>query len=251
MTEAGLDLSGLTIRAGARVLVEGLSMRLPATGITALIGPSGCGKSTVLRWLAGILPDTLAAEGQARIGSRPLRLPDPAIGFQPQADALFPWLTIAQNAALGLRVAGLSARAARARVAPLFPAFGLAGTEAMYPAELSGGMRQRAAFLRTMVQDGQFLLLDEPFSALDAVTRLRLQGWLLARLAERPRSVLLVTHDLHEATSLADRILVMAARPGRIRAEIAVPIPPSARSEHSLAPLRETLKTLLLEDPPT
>ncbi len=244
-----LEIRDLTIRTAGRDLLRDLSFSLPDRGITALIGPSGCGKTSVLKWLAGILPGGLHAEGQLLLDGAPILCPHPALSYQPQSDALFPWLTIAGNAVLGLSVAGLSRRAALARVAPLFAPFGLSGCEALFPAELSGGMRQRAAFLRTIVQDSRFVLLDEPFSALDAVTRLRMQGWLLSRLRERPRGVLLVTHDLHEATGLADRILVMAANPGRITAEIPVALPQDLRDEAGMAGLRETLKSLLLEEP--
>lgn len=242
-----LDLRRLSIATDKVMLVHDLSLCLPATGITALIGPSGCGKTSVLKWLAGILPQGLKAEGHVTLDRLAIFPPCPAISYQPQSDALFPWLTVAENAALGLRVKGMSRPEALAHVAPLFRSFGLEGTEAQFPAHLSGGMRQRAAFLRTVVQDSRYVLLDEPFSALDAVTRLRMQDWLIGRLAERPRSVLLVTHDLHEATGLADRILVMAANPGRIVAEIPVPLHPTERSEAALAPLRDTLKSLFLE----
>ncbi len=231
--------------------MQDLSLSLPDQGITALIGPSGCGKTSVLKWLAGILPVGLQAEGALHLDGRPIPRPHPALSYQPQSDALFPWLTIAENATLGLRVAGMGKREAQAKVVPLFDPFGLAGTEALFPAELSGGMRQRAAFLRTIVQDSRFVLLDEPFSALDAVTRIRMQRWLTDRLRERPRAVLMVTHDLHEATGLADRILVMAAAPGRIVADIPVPTPQVRRDEAAMAPLRETLKSLLLEETPT
>lgn len=243
-----LEVQGLTIRSDTRDLLSGLSLRLPADGITALIGPSGCGKTSVVKWLAGILPPGLQGEGRLSLHGAPILRPHPAISYQPQSDALFPWLTIAENAALGLEIAGHSRRAAMARVAPLFAPFGLSGCEGLFPAQLSGGMRQRAAFLRTIVQDSPFILLDEPFSALDAVTRLRMQDWLLQRLGARPRGVLLVTHDLHEATSLAGRILVMAAHPGRVIADIPVAIPHAARTEAVMAPLRETLKSLLIED---
>lgn len=245
-----LDVHGLTIGTDGATLVRDLSLCLPASGITALIGPSGCGKSSVLKWLAGILPKGLRAEGQVMLDGQAIALPCPAISYQPQSDALFPWLTVAENASLGLQVRGLSRPEALARVAPLFRSFGLKGTESQFPVQLSGGMRQRAAFLRTVVQDSRHVLLDEPFSALDAVTRMRMQDWLIGRLAERPRGVLLVTHDLHEATGLADRILVMVGPPGRIVAEISVPLSPAKRSEAALAPLRDELKSLLLENAP-
>ncbi len=243
-----LEIENLRICAAGRILVERFDLALAPTQITALIGPSGCGKSSVLKWLAGILSQRLDADGRALLDGAPIGRPHPAITYQPQDDALFPWLTITDNAALGLSVRGLARHAARARVAPLFEPFGLAGTESRFPAELSGGMRQRAAFLRTIVQEGRFVLLDEPFSALDAVTRLRMQDWLCARRAERPRGVLLVTHDLHEATNMADRILVMGANPGRIAADIPVSIPREQRDETALASLRATLKSLLLEE---
>ncbi|SNR48696.1 ABC transporter ATP-binding protein [Paracoccus sediminis] len=248
-----LEVRGLTIAARGRNLVRDLSFALPDRGITALIGPSGCGKTSVLRWLAGILGNGqggLRARGRLLLDGAPAAAPHPALSYQPQGDALFPWLTIAQNAALGLTVAGLPRGKAMARAAALFAPFGLAGCETLFPAQVSGGMRQRAAFLRTIVQDSRFALLDEPFSALDAVTRLAMQDWLLARLRDRPRGVLLVTHDLHEATGLADRILVMAAGPGRIVADIPVPIPRDRRTEAAMAPLRQSLKSLLLKELP-
>ncbi|GHG29478.1 ABC transporter ATP-binding protein [Paracoccus aerius] len=245
-----LDLHGLTIGADGTTLVRDLSLSVPATGITALIGPSGCGKSSVLKWLAGILPKGLQAEGQVMLDGQAIARPCPAISYQPQSDALFPWLTVAQNAALGLQIRGLSRAEALKRVAPLFRSFGLEGTEGQFPDQLSGGMRQRAAFLRTVVHDSRYVLLDEPFSALDAVTRLRMQDWLVARLADRPRGVLMVTHDLHEATGLANRILVMAGSPGRIVAEIPMPLSHTLRSEAALALLRDKLKSLLLENAP-
>lgn len=243
-----LRLDALAIRAPERRLVEGFALELEEGRITCLIGPSGCGKSSVVKWLAGILPQGITAQGSLTIDEKPARTPHPAISYQPQGDALFPWLTVAENATLGLTVAGLPRAGALARVAPLLPVFGLEGTAHLFPDELSGGMRQRVAFLRTIVQDSRFILLDEPFSALDAVTRMRMQDWLLARLAESPRGVLMVTHDLREATEMADRILVMGGRPGRILAEIPVTTPRRARSEAALAPLRTELKTMLLED---
>ena len=243
-----LRIEALTIDSHERALVENLSLGLPDGQITCLIGPSGCGKTSVIKWLAGILPAELKANGRLVIDGREAVSPDPAISYQPQSDALFPWLTVAENAALGLEVAGVPRAAAKARAAPLFSAFGLAGSEKLFPDQLSGGMRQRVAFLRTIVQESRFILLDEPFSALDAVTRMRMQCWLVARLNEAPRGVLMVTNDLREATEVADRVLVMAANPGRIVADIPFDAPREDRSEAALAGLRETLKSLLLED---
>lgn len=243
-----LRVDALTIGTGNQALVSDLSLELVEGRITCLIGPSGCGKTSVIKWLAGVLPAALRSEGAVTRDGRPIGRPDPALAYQPQQDALFPWLTIAENAALGLETGGHTRRAALTRVAPLFAPFGLAACERLFPDQLSGGMRQRAAFLRTIVQDSRFVLLDEPFSALDAVTRLRMQDWLCDRLAETPRGVLMVTHDLHEATRMADRILVMSARPGRIVADIALDTPRHDRNEAALAETRSSLKTLLLEE---
>lgn len=243
-----LRIEGLTIASRERALIQNLSLDLAEGRITCLIGPSGCGKTSVIKWLAGILPAELKAAGGLFIDGRQAVRPNPDISYQPQGDALFPWLTVAENAALGLDVAGMPRAAAQARVAPLLSAFGLAGSESLFPDQLSGGMRQRVAFLRTIVQNNRFILLDEPFSALDAVTGMRMQAWLVARLQETPRGVLMVTHDLREATEIADRVLVMAADPGRIVADIPIDTPREDRSEAALADLRETLKSLLLEE---
>lgn len=245
-----LQVEGLTIAAADTQLVQNLSLELAEGQITCLIGPSGCGKSSVVKWLAGVLPPTLTAQGRARLDGSALTPPHPSIAYQPQQDTLFPWLTIAENAALGLEIAGVRRRDAQARIAPLLPTFGLDGTAQLFPDQLSGGMRQRAAFLRTIVQDSRFVLLDEPFSALDAVTRLKMQDWLCQQLARTPRGVLMVTHDLYEATQLADRVLVMGGNPGRILADLPIPSPRDTRTEASLAPMRVSLRSLLLEKTP-
>lgn len=246
-----LELRHLTIHAGAATLVDDLSFALAPDGVTCLIGPSGCGKSSVVKWLSGVLSPELSVRGEAHLAGQPLAPPDRAIAYQPQEDSLFPWLTILENAALGLEVRGEPRALARRRAAEHFPAFGLAGHEDAFPHQLSGGMRQRAAFLRTIVQDTPVILLDEPFSALDAVTRLTLQDWLIARLDDRgdgrSRTVLMVTHDLFEATRIADRILVLSSRPGRLVADIPLTTPRADRTEAALAETRATLKSLLLE----
>jgi NitT/TauT family transport system ATP-binding protein len=158
----------------------------------------------------------------------------------PQRDLLLPWLNAIDNAALALRVAGASRAEARERAHPLFAAFGLEGFERARPDELSGGMRQRVAFLRTLLSGKPVLCLDEPFGALDALTRREMQEWLAGALAREPRTVLLVTHDVEEAAVLADRIVVLSPRPGRVVAELAVDRPhPRAATDPALLAVRE------------
>jgi len=156
--------------------------------------------------------------------------------LMPQRDGLLPWLSAIDNAALAPRLAGASRDAARAQAHPLFVAFGLEGFERARPHELSGGMRQRVAFLRTLLSGKPVLCLDEPFGALDALTRREMQDWLAQALEREPRTVLLVTHDVEEAARLARRVLVMSPRPGRIVAEIPVPQP---RTDTEVLAVRE------------
>jgi NitT/TauT family transport system ATP-binding protein len=235
-----------SIQAAGRVALTGVSRSFPrrkATPLDALrevtlqagpgeivavVGPSGCGKTTLLELVCGLqAPDAGTVEA------------DPAV-LMPQRDLLLPWLNAIDNAALALRIAGASRDAARARAHPLFAAFGLEGFERARPRELSGGMRQRVAFLRTLLSGKPVLCLDEPFGALDALTRREMQGWLAGALAREPRTVLLVTHDVEEAVVLADRVLVMSPRPGRIVAGLEVAVPrPRAATDPALLALRE------------
>jgi ABC-type nitrate/sulfonate/bicarbonate transport system ATPase subunit len=162
----------------------------------------------------------------------------------PQRDSLLPWLNAIDNAALARRVAGDSRETARAKARPLFEHFGLDGFEAARVDELSGGMRQRVAFLRTLLSGKPVLCLDEPFGALDAITRGEMQAWLAGTLAEEPRTVLLVTHDVEEACVLADRVCVMSPRPGRIVAELDVSL---ERPRRATAPALVALRERALE----
>lgn len=222
-----------------------LTLSLDPRQITVLLGPSGCGKSTILKALAGIIPPALRMGGDILWQGRPLPARRP-FAWAPQSDCLLPWANLIDNAALSLELAGVPRAAARARVRALLPDFGLAKAGHLFPDEVSGGMRQRTAFLRSFLQDCPWALLDEPFSALDAITRMDLQSWLLAELTRAPRGVLLVTHDLHEATLLGERILVMGRHPGRMIADLPNPLPLGAgRTELALAPLRERIKELL------
>jgi ABC-type nitrate/sulfonate/bicarbonate transport system ATPase subunit len=206
---------------GAKRVLGGVDLNVASWGRLGIVGRSGAGKSTLLSLVAGLdNPDagTVAIGGAASARERLARC-----ALMPQRDCLLPWRTALDNAGLALENAGLSRREARCRAAPLFAQFGLAGAEFQRPARLSGGMRQRVAFLRTLLAGKPVLLLDEPFGALDAITRAELQEWLAGALAAEPRTVLLVTHDVEEALLLCERVLVLAA--GRVAAELEVDVP--------------------------
>ena len=190
--------------------------------VVSIIGPSGCGKSTLLNMGAGLY---LPSEGQVRVGGRRVVGPVRKVAFMLQKDLLMPWRTIRSNVEFGLEIDGAS-RAERRRVADeQLARCHLNGFEDHYPFQLSGGMRQRAALARTLAVDPQVLLLDEPFSALDAQTKMVLQQDLAQTLHEHGKTALLITHDLLEAVALADRVLVMSARPGTIIEEIEIDLP--------------------------
>ena len=222
---AEVEVSDLRHRFGELEVIERLDLSVGAGEVVGLVGPSGCGKSTLLELIAGLAePST----GTVRVGGRSSadgRLAGSA--YMPQRDLLLPWLAAIDNAALALRNRGASRASARAEAAPLLEHFGLSGFEHTRPNELSGGMRQRVAFLRTLLAGKPLLLLDEPFASLDAITRAEMQEWLARALAEQSRTVLLVTHDVEEALYLADRVLVLSARPARVVATLTAPAPRS------------------------
>jgi ABC-type nitrate/sulfonate/bicarbonate transport system ATPase subunit len=233
-----LEHVGRRYRRGRGAAVQALadlSLRVAGGETLAVVGPSGCGKSTLLELLCGLQqPD------EGRVVSCP-----PA-ALMPQRDLLLPWLSALDNAALAPRIAGLSRARARARAALLFAELGLDGFEHARPHELSGGMRQRVAFLRTLLSGKAVLCLDEPFGALDAITRADMQRWLADTLARersttRPaRTVVLVTHDVEEAILLADRLLVLSPRPGRVIAGLDVDLQrPRSRTDPAVVALRE------------
>jgi ABC-type nitrate/sulfonate/bicarbonate transport system ATPase subunit len=221
-----LELVGVTKRfTGNDGVVEALSRvdLVAADGeFVALIGPSGCGKSTVFNIVAG-LED--ATRGQVLIDGREVGDRLGATAYMPQHDALLEWRRVVDNVALSLELQGVRRGEARRRALPLLERFGLGEFARAWPWQLSGGMRQRVAFLRTVIADRPLLLLDEPFGALDGITRADLQQWLSQVWAEVGSTVLLVTHDITEAVVLSDRIYVMSPRPGRIASVIDVDLP--------------------------
>ncbi len=206
--------------------VTGVTFSVADGEVVALIGPSGCGKSTILNMGAGLY---LPSAGEVFVDGARVDRPNPQVAFMLQKDLLLPWRTIQQNAEFGLEIRGVAAAERRERAGALLAKCHLQGFEQHYPYQLSGGMRQRAALARTLAVDPVVLLMDEPFSALDAQTKMVLQQDLARTLATERKTAVLITHDLLEAIVLADRVLVMSKRPGTIIEEIRVDI--GARSE--------------------
>ncbi len=215
-------------RAGTVQALADVSLQAAAGEVVTVVGPSGCGKSTLLELICRLQrPDA------GRVDAAPAAL-------MPQRDLLLPWLTALDNAALALRAQGMNRAQARATAAPWLARFGLGGFERTRPAHLSGGMRQRVSFLRSLLAGKPVLALDEPFAALDAITRAEMQSWLAQALRAERRTVVLVTHDVEEAVLLGDRVLVMSPRPGRVVCELAVRAPrPRRRTDAEIIALRE------------
>jgi NitT/TauT family transport system ATP-binding protein len=213
-----IELRDVAKSFGRVAALAGVGLSVAPHSRVGIVGPSGGGKTTILKIVAGLMdPDT----GLVRVGdatSAPQRLARCAL--MPQRDLLLPWRTALDNSAIALENQGLSRAEARARTRPLFERFGLASFENARPGELSGGMRQRVSFLRTVMADKDVLLLDEPFGALDSITRAQMQDWLLQAMDSVPRTVLLVTHDVEEALLLSRRVVVLSQRPGRAVAEL-------------------------------
>jgi ABC-type nitrate/sulfonate/bicarbonate transport system ATPase subunit len=215
---SGVAIRGLGHAFGSLRVIERLDLAVEPGHVLGVVGPSGCGKSTLLELVGGLRAidaGTIEVEGAGSGSARLARC-----AYMPQRDLLLPWLPAIDNAALALRNRGASRAEARLAAHPLFERFGLAGFEGSRPAELSGGMRQRIAFLRTLLAGKPVLLLDEPFASLDAITRAEMQEWLAQALAAESRTAILVTHDVEEALYLSDRVAVLSARPATVVAEL-------------------------------
>jgi NitT/TauT family transport system ATP-binding protein len=250
---ATLSGRGLGHSFGGVTALHGFDFEVPAGKTVAVVGPSGCGKSTLLEIVCGLRePDSgrIEVAGQTSASGRLERC-----AYMPQKDCLLPWFPAIDNAGLAIRNRGASRAESRRQAGALFERFGLAGFEQSLPGELSGGMRQRVAFLRTFLSGKDVLLLDEPFAALDAITRAELQEWLLPVLADGSRTVLLVTHDVEEALYLADLVLVMSTRPGRVLEQVRSPRDPAASRSAQVTTadftaLRERILSLLMDRHP-
>ena len=202
--------------------IDEVSLEIPSGTFASLVGPSGCGKTTLLNIVAGFEAPTA---GRASVDGREVRAPGPDRGVVFQEPGLFPWLRVEGNVAFPLRVRGLPAGDIQARVSQILDQVGLGPFRRSYPAELSGGMRQRVAIGRVLAMDPAVLLMDEPFAALDVQTRNLMQEFLLRLLERQRKSVLFITHDIQEAVFLADRVYIMSARPGRVKEALEVPLP--------------------------
>ncbi|MCL2429595.1 MAG: ABC transporter ATP-binding protein [Alphaproteobacteria bacterium] len=208
--------------AGALRALAPIDLQIETGRFVSLVGPSGCGKSTLFNIIAGLLQPT---EGRVLIDGEDATGTIGRVGYMLQKDLLLAWRTVLDNVILGMEIQGMPRRAARQRALPLLQKYGLAGFEYLYPNVLSGGMRQRAALLRTLLADRDVILLDEPFGALDAQTRSQMQEWLLQLWTDFSKTVVFVTHDVDEAIYLSDEIHVMATRPGRVLETIRVNLP--------------------------
>jgi NitT/TauT family transport system ATP-binding protein len=233
-------------RKGHLEVLDDLSFGAAACEVLGIVGPSGCGKSTLLELICGLAEPTsgsLVVAGESTAAGRLTHC-----ALMPQRDLLLPWRSALDNAALPLELTGRRRVEARRKAAPLFERFGLGGFGESRPYELSGGMRQRVAFLRTLLAGKPVLLLDEPFGSLDSITRADMQEWLAGALLAEPRTVVLVSHDVEEALFLCDRVLVLSRRPGRVEDEIHVPLPrPRQRRETVTSPPFVALRERALE----
>jgi ABC-type nitrate/sulfonate/bicarbonate transport system ATPase subunit len=227
---------------GTLSVLGGVSLDVPRGSLIGLIGPSGCGKTTLTKILAGLLrPDS----GEIlTLGKR--RDPREQVAYMPQRDTLLPWRTALDNAILASEIEGQSRERARVEARELFCRFGLEGFEDLYPAELSGGMRQRLTLIRTFLAHREVLLLDEPLGSLDALTRAAVQEWLLSVWEELGKSILFVTHDVEEAVVLSDQIVLLSARPAHVRQRFSVDFPrPRKRTEKDFVALKGRILDLV------
>ena len=227
--------------------LKGFDASIAPGEFVTVVGPSGCGKSTLFNIVAGL--EEPATGAILRVEGKDCEAADllGRVSFMPQRDLLLPWRTVIDNAILAIEVEGTPRKQAREQALGMLPEFGLAGFENQYPHQLSGGMRQRVALMRTFLFKRDLMLLDEPFGALDALTRTMMQRWLLDVWQKHRRTILFITHDVDEAIFLGDRVLVMSARPGRVKLEQRIELPRPRSAELLTAPEFIRIKRVLLD----
>jgi ABC-type nitrate/sulfonate/bicarbonate transport system ATPase subunit len=226
------------------VALQDIDLTVAEREFVAILGPSGCGKSTLLNMVAGF---DLPTRGSVKVAGEAIVAPAPSRGVVFQEPALFPWLTVMDNVVFGPKTVGQRAADYRSRAAQIIEQIGLSGFEASYPAELSGGMRQRVGIARVLIMEPKVLLMDEPFGSLDAQTRTLMQELLLSLWERHQQTVLFITHDIEEAVLLADRVCVMTARPGRIKKSIEVRMPRPRSIESTTSPEFNALRREVLD----
>jgi ABC-type nitrate/sulfonate/bicarbonate transport system ATPase subunit len=253
-----LEITGVSktfeTRRGRVAALEPVSLAIPRGRFVAILGPSGCGKTTIFNIIAGL---EMPSAGTVALDGTPILGMSGVVSYMLQKDLLLPWRSVIDNVILGMEIDRVPKSEAKARALPLLQRYGLGGFEDRYPGELSGGMRQRAALLRTMLCDRDVVLLDEPFAALDAQTRSDMQEWLLDVWDDFKKTVVFVTHDVDEAIYLSDEIVMMSARPGRILERVTLDLsrprkraiitsrPFAAYKEHFLSMLQQPDATAL------
>ena len=247
MPEAAVELRGVSkefVARDRRVLaLQDIDLSIAHNEFAAILGPSGCGKSTLLNMVAGF---DRPSGGQVRVSGAPVVAPAPSRGVVFQEAALFPWYTVWDNVTFGPRTMGVPAVQYRPQVEAYIEQVGLRGFERHYPAELSGGMKQRVGIARVLVMEPEVLLMDEPFGSLDAQTRLLMQELLLSVWERHHQTVLFITHDIEEALLIADSVSVMTARPGRIKKRMVVNLPRPRSVEVTTSPVFNELKRAVL-----
>jgi len=232
---------------GKEVLaLDSLSLSVDEGEFLTVVGPSGCGKSTLLNLIVGLLH---VSSGRILFRGRPINGINPEIGYVTQKDNLLPWRTLVENVEIALEIRGTEKDERKRRAEELIERVGLSGFEDHYPHELSGGMRQRANIIRTLIYDPELILMDEPFGPLDAQTRIVLQEQLLSLWSTTKKTIIFITHDLVEAIALADRVVVMTSRPGRVKriAEVPIPRPRDVYQIHESQEFRSTYESLWKE----
>lgn len=234
------------VREGEVVALADVTFEVNAGQFVVLIGPSGCGKSTLLHCIGGFVELTA---GRIRLDESEIRAPGPDRGIVFQHEALFPWMTVEDNLRVALRPKGISGNNAKDLIAAYLKAVGLSDSGGLYPRELSGGMQQRAAIARTLIYQPSVLLLDEPLGALDAQTRELMKEWLIGIWLKEQKTVVYVTHDLDEAVFLAERVIVLSARPGRLKRIVNINLKyPRDRRDPHYEEIREQLWSLIRDE---